>query len=152
MANNRSLFWGALILDSVQSILNDSSDVNSNHLNGTHYEVLFYLISRSEGTTNIAHTQQSKISSDLNRNKSTVSKAIKALISKQYIVKIKDEHAFMLNPNLFYVGLGKPHDRIPIREKFNNILSDNGIAEPRFEFDEDNKTFIDNSIDDDPYK
>lgn len=97
-----------------------------NKLKSSDYKVLFYLFEKMDLQGNEVFIRQQKIAEDLNVNKGNVSKCIKRLSEKQFIVKT--EFGFMINPYLFYVG---NHNKDKVLQLFNEFLALKGI-QPRF--------------------
>ena len=120
-------YWGAIILDWFKFL-------QDNDLTSSDYRVLFYLCEKMNFQENQVHIRQKKIAENLNMDKGNVSKCIKRLCEKQFI--IKSENGFMINPHLFYVGKSYRHDREALRYSFDNLLQSKGI-EPRFYLNED---------------
>lgn len=114
----RSIYWGAFVLGWFE-YLRDSD------LTGSDYKILFYLCEKMEFTGNRVLLKQKEITEDLYMDKGNVSKCIKRLGKKQFIVKISN--GFMINPHLFYVGKSHPADRTALREVFDNAIIKNGM-------------------------
>lgn len=107
--------------------------LKENELTSSDYKVLFYLFEKMSFQQNEAHVRQREIAEDLNMNKGNVSKCIKRLGEKQFIVKA--EYGFMVNPHLFYVEKGYKHNREILRESFDELLALRGI-QPHFYLNE----------------
>lgn len=107
--------------------------LQENELTSSDYKVLFYLFEKMSFQDNEVHLRQNKIAEDLNMNKGNVSKCIKRLGEKQFIVRA--EYGFMINPHLFYVGKGYKYDKELLRESFDELLVLRGI-QPHFNLNE----------------
>ena len=101
---------------------------------GSDYKVLFYLCGEMKFDDNTAYVKQKQIAEQLNMDKGNISKSIKRLCEKQFIVKY--QKGFMINPHLFYVGR---FGEFQIRDDFDNLIRENN-AEPRFFLNEDEHT------------
>jgi len=123
--SEKSVYWGAIILDWFQ-YLQDSN------LRGSDYKVLFFLCDKMKYDDNTAYIRQKQIAEQLNMDKGNISKSIKRLCEKQFIVKY--QNGFMINPNLFYVG--RSDMRFQLRDEFNNLILENNLT-PRFYLNED---------------
>jgi predicted transcriptional regulator len=82
---------------------------------------------------NTTYLKQKQIAEELNSDKGNISKSIKKLRDKQFIVK--SQNGFMINPHLFYVGKPTLISREEIREEFDDLLSE----EIRFSFNEEDR-------------
>lgn len=116
-----------------RAILDWFKILQENELTSSDYKILFYLCEKMSFQENEVHVRQKKIAEELNMNKGNVSKCIKRLCEKQFIVKA--EYGFMINPHLFYVGKGYKHDREILRESFDELLALRGI-QPRIYLNE----------------
>jgi predicted XRE-type DNA-binding protein len=116
----KTIYWGAIILGWFEH-LRDAD------LTSSDYKVLFYLCEKMEFGGNKVLLKQKEIASNLHMDKGNVSKCIKKLCEKQFIVKIPS--GFMINPHLFYVGKSHPADRYSLREEFNEAVIENGMTE-----------------------
>lgn len=123
---NERVYWGAIILKWFEHL-------QDNDLTSADYKVLFFLCQNMNINENIAYIRQKQIAEDLNMDKGNVSKCIRRLSQKQFI--IKSEIGFMINPHLFYVGKSKG-DRFRLRDNFDSLLNEKSI-EPRFYLNED---------------
>jgi len=123
----KAAYWGAIILDWFKYL-------QDNELTSSDYKVLFYLCEKMSFQENGVHLRQKKIAEELNMDKGNVSKCIKRLCEKQFIVKA--ENGFMVNPHLFYVGKSYKYDRETLRDSFDELLKSSDI-EPRFYLNED---------------
>ncbi|WMX58956.1 helix-turn-helix domain-containing protein [Peribacillus sp. R9-11] len=120
-------YWGALVLDWF-------THLQDNELSGSDYKVLFFLCEKMQASDNSIYLRQKQIAQELSMDKGNVSKCIKMLSEKQFIVK--KPNGFMINPNLFYVGKRSRELREMIRLEFYKLL----IAQektPRFYLHED---------------
>ncbi|GIP45066.1 hypothetical protein J45TS6_35250 [Paenibacillus sp. J45TS6] len=131
----RNVFWGAFVLDWFKYL-------QDHDLSSSDYRIMFYLCEKMMTDDNIARVKQKTIAQDLSMDKGNVSKCIKKLCSKQFIVKASD--GFMINPNLFYGGNGF-QNRENLRENFYNLLSDPA----RFFMDEDFRRLVEYPQEDD---
>lgn len=123
----QSVYWGAFILDWFKYL-------QDYDLTSSDYKILFYLCENMEKGNNTVYMKQKQIAENLNMDKGNVSKCIKKLYEKQFIVK--SSNGFVVNPHLFYVGKRDARDRDELREYFDELLIANGI-EPRFLLNED---------------
>lgn len=124
-----SVYWGAIVLSTFELLLKA-------HLNGNDIRVFLYLCSCMNYQNNICYENQKSISDNLQIHKSSVSKAIKILSEKQFIVKHLSPRGFMINPHLFYIAKRQRNERDVLREDFDNILSGRGLK-PRFTLNEE---------------
>ncbi|MDQ0253926.1 RIO-like serine/threonine protein kinase [Evansella vedderi] len=108
-------YWGAFMLDWFK-FLQDPQ------LTSSDYKVLFYLCSQVIPENNNAYVRQKQIAENLRMDKGNVSKSIKRLISKQFI--IKSTNGFMINPHLFSIGKVNYRDRESLRETFDDLVSE----------------------------
>lgn len=116
--SKKDVYWGAIILDWFH-YLQDSD------LRGSDYKVLFFLCNEMKYDDNTAYIKQKQIAEHLNVDKGNVSKSIKRLCQKQFIVKY--DKGFMINPHLFYVGRFSDSQRV----SFDELLQKNN-EEQRF--------------------
>jgi predicted transcriptional regulator len=123
----RKNYWGAFVLDWFKYL-------QDNDLTSSDYKILFFLCQEMNADDNAVHLKQKNISGILKMDKGNVSKCIKKLIERQFIVKI--DTGFMINPHLFYVGKRHQRDREQIREKFDTIL-EGSKRERRFNLNEE---------------
>ncbi|MFD2679322.1 replication/maintenance protein RepL [Bacillus seohaeanensis] len=119
-------YWGAIILEWFH-YLRDSDFTSLD------YRVLFFLCERMKSDDNTTYLKQKQIAEELNSDKGNISKSIKKLRDKQFIVK--SQNGFMINPHLFYVGKPTLISREEIREEFDDLLSE----EIRFSFNEEDR-------------
>ncbi|MEY8742853.1 replication/maintenance protein RepL [Bacillales bacterium AN1005] len=124
--NEGKVYWGAIILEWFEHL-------QDNDLTSADYKVLFFLCQKMNISENIAYVRQKQIAEELNMDKGNVSKCIKRLSEKQFI--IKSDMGFMINPNLFYIGKSR-NDRFRLRDNFDILLDEKDI-EPRFYLNED---------------
>lgn len=122
-----NVYWGALILDWFKYLQDPD-------LTSSDYKVLFFLCHRMTPTNNMVYVRQKEIAEDLKMDKGNVSKCIKRICEKQFIVKSKN--GFMINPNLFYVSKRHFEDREELRYTFEDILENNN-QKPLFFLNED---------------
>lgn len=124
-----NVYWGAIILDWFEYL--QDADLTS-----LDYRVLFFLCKRMKHDDNTAYLRQKQISEELNMDKGNISKSIKKLREKQFI--IKSPNGFMINPHLFYIGKPTLSSREEIREEFDDLLNKTRL-EARFSFNEDDR-------------
>ena len=122
----RKVYWGAFILDWFKYL-------QDNDLTSSDYKVLFYLCENMEFKNNTVYLKQKNIADKLNMDKGNVSKCIKRLSIKQFIVKV--DQGYMINPHLFYVGKRDLESREELREIFDEIVNSYGIN-PKFRMNE----------------
>lgn len=122
----RKVYWGAFILEWFEH-LQDAE------LSSSDYRILFFLCQKMKPYDNTIYMRQKQMSEELNMDKGNVSKCIKKLCEKQFIVKITN--GFMVNPHLFYVGKGHPGSREELRNNFDEFLYHNKLS-PRFYLNE----------------
>lgn len=120
----RNVFWGSFILEWFKHL-------QDHELSAADYRILFYLCERMMTGDNTAHVRQKTIAKDLAMDKGNVSKCIKKLCTKQFIAKA--DNGYMINPNLFYVGIRDRNDREDLRDNFDDLLTES----PRFYMNED---------------
>ena len=95
--------------------------LQENHLTSSDYRVLFYLFVKMNLQENTVLIKQQKIAEQLTLNKGNISKCIKRLSKKQFVVKTAD--GFMVNPHLFYIG----SEYTQMRQLFDELLAIEGI-------------------------
>jgi predicted transcriptional regulator len=122
-----NIYWGAFILDWFKCL-------QDHDLTSSDYKVLFYLCQRMNIADNMVYVRQKQIAEDLKMDKGNISKCIKKICGKQFIVKAKN--GFMINPHLFYVGKSHFGSREELRDTFEDLLEDNKL-EPLFFLNED---------------
>ncbi|MEW5571480.1 replication/maintenance protein RepL [Rossellomorea marisflavi] len=123
----KSNYWGAFILDWFK-YLQDAD------LRGTDYRVLFYLTEIMKADDNVAYIKQKEIAEELSLDKGNISKSIKRLCNKQFMIKCSN--GFMINPHLFYIG--NSNQRYNLRDTFDQNLRDKNLI-PRFSLNEDDR-------------
>lgn len=124
--NRRKIYWGAIILGWFKYLRDPD-------LTTSDYKILFFLCEKMEFNRNRTLLKQKEITEELHMDKGNVSKCIKRLCEKQFIVKIPS--GFMINPHLFYVGKASPADRDSLRSEFDEAIRKNGM-DPLFEMNE----------------
>ncbi|MEK6449692.1 helix-turn-helix domain-containing protein [Priestia aryabhattai] len=122
----KTVYWGAFILEWFGYL-------QDHDLSSSDYRILFFLCQNMKSYDNSIYMRQKQISEELNMDKGNVSKCIKKLCEKQFIVKIPN--GFMVNPHLFYVGKGHPGSREELRDNFDSFLRKNKLS-PRFYLNE----------------
>ncbi|MCM3405926.1 replication/maintenance protein RepL [Cytobacillus oceanisediminis] len=125
--SERRNYWGAFVLDWFQYL-------QDNDFSGSDFKVLFFLCERMQVSDNSIYLRQNHIAAELNMDKGNVSKCIRKLSEKQFIVK--KPNGFMINPHLFYVGKRDRGVREMLRNEFDDYLVELG-KEPRFYLNED---------------
>ena len=128
--SQKGVYWGAFILEWFHYL--QESD-----LRGSDYKVLFYLCEKMKHDDNTAYIRQKQMAEQLKMDKGNVSKSIKRLCEKQFIVKC--QNGFMINPHLFYIGKGDRQSRFQIRETFDGLLEESNLDQ-RFSLNEDEYT------------
>lgn len=123
----KSIYWGAVILGWFQHLRDPD-------LTSSDYKILFYLCEKMEFNGNRVLLKQKEISDDLHMDKGNVSKCIRKLCEKQFVVRIPS--GFMINPHLFYVGKSYPGDRYSLRDEFDDAIRKNQMI-PLFEMNEE---------------
>ncbi|UAK18100.1 MarR family transcriptional regulator [Sporolactobacillus terrae] len=111
-----SMYWGALMRITIRYLIDCD-------LSGSAYKVLFYVMDLMGPDNIAAGVRQKNISDDLHLHKSNVSKCVKELIEKQFIVKTTSRKGFMVNPALYYLG---KDDRIHHKEVFDELVRESG--------------------------
>lgn len=124
--NDQKVYWGAFILEWFKYL-------QDNDLTSSDYKVLFYLCGEMDSNENKVYLKQKTVAEALSMDKGNVSKCIKRLCEKQFIVKV--DHGYMINPHLFYIGKRHPIARYELRDAFDKILKKKGIKS-RFYLDE----------------
>ncbi|MEH7482383.1 helix-turn-helix domain-containing protein [Neobacillus drentensis] len=125
--SEKVVYWGAFILEWFQHLQDPD-------FRGSDYKIMFFLCGQLKYDDNIAYIKQKQIAESLSIDKGGVSKSIKRLCQKQFIVKC--QNGFMINPHLFYVG--NSDTRFKNRDEFDRLLLENGL-EPRFHLNEDDR-------------
>lgn len=125
--NVHKVYWGAFILEWFKYL----QDID---LTSSDYKVLFYLCEKMNSNENKVYLKQKTLAEALSMDKGNVSKCIKRLSEKQFIVKV--DNGYMINPHLFYVGKRNQEDRYELRDMFDELLEKRGV-ECRFYLDED---------------
>lgn len=123
--SRRRIYWGAFILDWFKYLQDED-------LTGSDYKILFFLSEKMHIADNRVMLKQKEIADTLHMDKGNVSKCIKRLCEKQFIVKIPG--GFMINPHLFYVGKSMS-DRPLLRKDFDDFIERNNM-DPIFEMNE----------------
>lgn len=106
-------FWGAFVLEWFRELRNSD-------LNGSDYRILFFLCEIMKIDDNTAYIKQKEIANQLHMDKGNVSKSMKKLRDKQFIVKCENGH--MINPHLFYVGKRRKEEREFLRERYDELI------------------------------
>ncbi|ARR10788.1 replication/maintenance protein RepL [Paenibacillus bovis] len=123
-------YWGAIVLDFLRIL-------HSDNLSSAEYKIFFFLTDKMSRSDNRVDMKQSVISTYLNMDKATVSKAIKRLCELQWILKLSTG-SFMVNPHLIYVG-NRGIERV--RDNFDRFLEQKGLPE-RFEMNDANRELM----------
>lgn len=121
------VYWGAFVLGWFEHL-------QAHDLVSSDYKVLFFLCQNMKIMDNTVYMRQKEIAEKLTMDKGNVSKCIKKLCEKQFIVKCPN--GFMINPHLFYVGKSNPRDREELRDVFYDLIMGAGLS-PRFNLNED---------------
>jgi len=122
--SRKGVYWGAFILEWFHFL--QESD-----LRGSDYKILFFLCEVMKPDDNTAYIKQKQMAEQLKMDKGNISKSIKRLCEKQFIVKC--QNGYMINPHLFYIGM---QSRFQIRDNFDELLVENNL-ETRFYLNED---------------
>ncbi|WP_407701336.1 MarR family transcriptional regulator [Virgibacillus dakarensis] len=85
-------------------------------LTSADYKTLFFLCEEMNHDNNITYIKQKQLAEHLEMNKGNISRSIKKLREKQFIVKC--ENGFMINLHLFYVGRRGLQMRFELRDRF----------------------------------
>ncbi len=131
-SQSKSVYWGAIVLDTFEQLLKAK-------LCGNDLRVFLYLCSKMLHEDNTCYENQKSISDNLQIHKTSVSKAIKVLVEKQFIAKAVSPKRFMINPHLFYIAKKNPVEREDIRARFDKIVRSTN-QEPLFYMNEDTNT------------
>ncbi|WP_414053130.1 replication/maintenance protein RepL [Macrococcus animalis] len=126
-------YWGASIIDSYKIF---------SHVpfNKTDYTIFFYLINLMDNENNV-YIKQSKLSQELEIDKSNISRSIEKLKEWQFITKIKS--GFMINPSFIYINKSRDYERNDLRNIFSKYVIESGYSDEKlfFEYDEDHKEY-----------
>ncbi|MCK2021259.1 MarR family transcriptional regulator [Peribacillus frigoritolerans] len=144
----KNVYWGAFVLGWFEHL-------QDNELTSSDYKILFFLCQKMNINDNKVYLKQKQIAEDLSMDKGNVSKCIKKLCEKQFVVK--SANGYMINPHLFYVGKRNTIDRDELRDDFDELLDEIGLK-PRFSLNEDEYTLelvsdhqLNNRIQDEDY-
>lgn len=129
------VYWGAFVFETIDYFLRDK-------LSSSDYQIFFLMCREMGKEDNQVRLKQIDIKTiledryGLKKGKPTISKSIKKLRSKEYIVKLP-QTGYMVNPSLFYTGRPK---YLPEKiDNFQSYLERDGKEDYRLSLDLDTK-------------
>lgn len=120
-----NVYWGAIVFEFFRHL-------QDHDLSAVDYRIMFYMCEKMDTNNNLVHVRQITIARELNIDKANVSRSLKKLCQKQFILKYRSE-GYMVNPHLFYGGNGF-RNRDLLRAEFDSLTNS-----PRFYLNEDDK-------------
>ncbi|MEK5586660.1 replication/maintenance protein RepL [Paenibacillus sp. FSL P2-0536] len=124
-----NVYWGAIVFEFFRHL-------QDHDLSAVDHRILFYMCEKMDTNDNLVHVRQITIARELNIDKANVSRSLKKLCHKQFILKYRSE-GYMVNPHLLYGGNGWKNKDM-LRQTFDNLTD-----EPRFYLNDDDKILED---------